>query len=487
MPNNKLSYTNRDIVAIRKDIMKLIPTLTDKWTDYNESDLGMTYVEVLAGVVDLLGYYLDKQALETYLPTVTESKNMKALLSVVNQKPHMAIPSTCYGEFWVQTTDPDITISTIVIPKYTQVSARVSDTSIKYATSETCMIPAGGSRTSVKLIQGEKREVTMTTKNLTKQVIQLQDTTVAEGSVSVIINGEEWREVSDVFLEDEVGKIFSVSEDKNNYAVVKLSYNYEEFLPENQSAPVVITYLSTLGSKGSIITGSVNAILERLYDDDGLEVTDMLGVTNTEESSGGNDRQSLDDLKLMIPKVVRSMDKAVILDDYEVLATNYPGVLKSVALDWSVDKTLVQQPYKVDVYIVPPEGNVPSQALLDEVHNYLSERCCSGIVLSVLSAKYVDIDLRVEVEVSSDAVVAGEVRAGLISEIKSYFSPQNQEFGGSVRLSKLYALIQGYHSTIESVEIVGMTYDILVDKNQFPRLRTLNVSVTPVRSTRRYF
>ena len=51
--NNTLSYTNRDIVSIRKELINAIPKLTDKWTDFNESDLGITLIELMAGVQDM--------------------------------------------------------------------------------------------------------------------------------------------------------------------------------------------------------------------------------------------------------------------------------------------------------------------------------------------------------------------------------------------------------------------------------------------------
>ena len=62
--NNSMSYTGRDIVSIRKELINTIPTLTDKWTDFNESDLGMVLIELMAGVQDMQNFYLDTQALK---------------------------------------------------------------------------------------------------------------------------------------------------------------------------------------------------------------------------------------------------------------------------------------------------------------------------------------------------------------------------------------------------------------------------------------
>jgi len=64
----RLPYLNKDYLSIRRELIARIPQLTDRWTDFNDSDLGIVLLDLFAGVGDMLAYYLDAQAAECYLP-----------------------------------------------------------------------------------------------------------------------------------------------------------------------------------------------------------------------------------------------------------------------------------------------------------------------------------------------------------------------------------------------------------------------------------
>ena len=81
-----LSYTGRDNEDIRQSLIDLVPQLTDKWRDYNESDLGITIIELIAGAQDMQNFYLDNQTFETYIDTAMQDKNIRSLLRAMNYR-----------------------------------------------------------------------------------------------------------------------------------------------------------------------------------------------------------------------------------------------------------------------------------------------------------------------------------------------------------------------------------------------------------------
>ena len=81
-----ISYTGRDNEDIRQSLIDLVPKLTDKWRDYNESDLGMTIIELIAGAQDMQNFYLDNQTFETYLDTAMQDKNIRSILRAMNYR-----------------------------------------------------------------------------------------------------------------------------------------------------------------------------------------------------------------------------------------------------------------------------------------------------------------------------------------------------------------------------------------------------------------
>ena len=71
-----IAYTNKDYESLRRELLGKVPQLTDRWTDFNASDLGVVLLELFCGVGDMLAYYLDAQAAEAFLPTARQRQNV---------------------------------------------------------------------------------------------------------------------------------------------------------------------------------------------------------------------------------------------------------------------------------------------------------------------------------------------------------------------------------------------------------------------------
>ncbi|HPD73552.1 MAG TPA: baseplate J protein, partial [Candidatus Krumholzibacteria bacterium] len=64
MGRASIAYTNKDYDSLRRELLARVPQLTDRWTDFNASDLGVVLLELFCGIGDMLAYYLDAQAAE---------------------------------------------------------------------------------------------------------------------------------------------------------------------------------------------------------------------------------------------------------------------------------------------------------------------------------------------------------------------------------------------------------------------------------------
>ena len=112
---------------------------------------------------------------------------------------------------------PEIFDSDILIPRYTQVTAVLADKSeIKYATQYDISIPAGTEAVEVPLIQGEVNTAYVPVGDLKdNQKIKLTAENIANGSMIVTIDGQEWEEIPDVVVDDVPGRKYSLFEDKH--------------------------------------------------------------------------------------------------------------------------------------------------------------------------------------------------------------------------------------------------------------------------------
>ena len=106
-------YTSRDIQDIRNYLIDRIMELTDKWTDFNESDTGMVLVELMAGLADMLGFYLDKSTLECYITSVKQRKNGAGILALIGYKMKMTNSCVTTGRFVL----PKVYEEDVVIPR----------------------------------------------------------------------------------------------------------------------------------------------------------------------------------------------------------------------------------------------------------------------------------------------------------------------------------------------------------------------------------
>ena len=103
MATQTVSYTGRDVSEIRRELIDMIPTLTSEWTDFNESDLGITMIELIAGAQDMQNFYFDTQAFETYLDTAVQSKNIRSIARAMNYR--IPLKSTASGQLLITFTD----------------------------------------------------------------------------------------------------------------------------------------------------------------------------------------------------------------------------------------------------------------------------------------------------------------------------------------------------------------------------------------------
>lgn len=486
--SNKLSYTNKDIKALREELIEYAKTLTTDWTDFNESDLGMVFIELMTGIADMLNFYLDKQALEVFLSTVKQRKNGKGILSLLGYKFKMVTACTAIINCEVLIGEYE----EFTIPKFSKVPA-MSDYSnsstIMYVTAYDYTVTKDNPKFSLPIIQGEPITVEVATGDIPDNYrIYLQDTSIAEGSISLELDGIPWEEVEDVFLDDVDGPKFSVYETKDDVTYIMLHPSYQNFIPVDTSLKFVITYLNTLGPEGKISAESIFQFGDLQTLPNGYKLNEIISVINPERSSGGANRESLALAKKRAVNNLYTMKTAVVLTDYSDLAETVPGILKAKAIDWSVeDSKYISVPYKVDVYCIPEEGTYCSEYQLQLVKEFLNERKTCTITLNCYNAEYVDIDIDCDIYTTAPESKWSEIISSAEEELIEFFKLPEQsinsdkfsriDFGVGIMYSNLSSTIERSSSYISYIDLKVPNTSITIDAYQFPRLNKVNLTV----------
>lgn len=204
-------------------------------------------------------------------------------------------------------------------------------------------------------------------------------------------------------------------------------------------------------------------------------------VTNPVRAMGGADEEPIEETKRRAPDVLRHRDRAVTIDDYELLARGAAPGIASVrclpprlqtddgpVLDgerrwlkgdpWTYAR-MQRAPGVVNIVVVPDLGPdvaepEPSLALVQDVIRVLDRRRAAATALHVTGPRYVRIMVRAEVEVFTTAIDEGravleDVQAERGRAIREFLHPvhggrdgRGWQVGESVYTTDLYRAIQ---------------------------------------------
>ena len=78
-----IDYTDKDYDALRQALLGLATYRLPEWTDRSAADLGMLLVDLFAYMGDIVSYYQDRIASESFLDTAVERRSIINLLRLI--------------------------------------------------------------------------------------------------------------------------------------------------------------------------------------------------------------------------------------------------------------------------------------------------------------------------------------------------------------------------------------------------------------------
>ena len=199
---------------------------------------------------------------------------------------------------------------------------------------------------------------------------------------------------------------------------------------------------------------------------------DSIEPRNPMPAQGGTASEPMAEVKLFAPGAFRAQrERAITADDYAELAQNNPQVQRAAAeLRW------MGSWYEAHVAIDPWGTETADAALLDAVAAYLFKYRRMGHDLAVVPAKYVPIEVSMEVCVLPDHA-RGAVKAELLKVFSNrryadgtlgFFHPDRLTFGEGVYVSRLITAAQ----QVTGVDTVRLLKLVRLDQSAVPRLAT---------------
>lgn len=458
-----IDYTSRDYASILTDMTNLIPNFSPKWTNRDPADFGMTLLELFSYMGDILNYYIDRAANESFITTATQRSSVLQLASILGYAPTNSTAAT------VTLTFQNSTASPITIPALTQVAtslvANATTTQIVFETDAALTIPAAvsgvnGSAT-VTATQGTtvSNEIIGTSTGNPGQAYALSNTSVINNSIQVTINGLSYTKVDYLIDYSNFDPVFSAFTNANNVTYLTFGDGISGIIPPN-GASIYATYRIGGGAIGNVAANTIKYILSV----PGYSIPAGLSVLNqTGAATGGADNESTDSIRINAPLSIRSINRAVSLSDYSTLAVQVSGVSKAVAT--------ANVYTSITLYLVPAgdpgvaaDNSTATAAFTgaaSNVLNYLLDKAPANTTITFQPPKYAGVYLVITLTVAPkyrQSTVVNNVKAAL----NNLFYIDNVYFGQTISVSDVnYAI-----SNVDGVAYQQVTKMVRADQDQ---------------------
>lgn len=395
-------------------------------TDISEGNVLVIIISAVAAVIEMLHYYIDNAARESFLNSARLYSSVLSHGALVDYLPRGANPATVNivltRELNTDTSQVDSTIpagtifydsngntwqtlSDVVWPKYT--------TQLKLCLSQVELI-TNVSIPATEITNGVDIRVpnTNTTKHISRVGFTLYVGTDKYTLVDTFANCNS--------LNDKVYRLYTTT--SGTYIKFQLGHN----LPAGKN--ITINYYLTLGESGNIQSGSITTVPATIK-----TLGNNVTVNNPEASADGFTEDNIEVLREVISSFTRTGGKAITDKDFVDLAKQVPGV-KDAAIDTSdpSDKVLY-------ITSVTP-GVLPSAQLIANVKKYITDRSTVGDLITVLPANISKLKLDLQVT-GRPGSSESSIKNAILSALYNEYNSSKYGLGNSVRLSDIYALI----------------------------------------------
>jgi hypothetical protein len=519
-----IDYLARDFSSFRKALVDLIPAKVPEWTDRSEADFGVVLIELFAYMGDILSYYQDRLANESFLNTAQERRSVIDHLRLIGYEPQGAAPATARlsvvvgntrnGVVEVRPGDQFATATSrerrsvtfeyveekpllIDLSQLVPDSASKLDGTVRTGFKEaTAVIPVREGRTIVN-------EVIGVSDGTANQRYRLAQPKVLRESIQIVTDttppSPPWRLRKNLafsepaFTEEQLqalqvqGRIastlafsrnpdrdFALETDENEVtAVVFGDGQYGQIPPV--AAPILATYRTGGGSVGNVGARQITIVSRSPQ----LQLL-AAEIFNLDPASGGAERETIEQAVKYAPTVFSSMQRAVTADDYVAQARLFPGVSKAraEATNWNF----------ITLYIAPTgDGELPTDILKRDLLAYFEDKRMLTTFLKIGNPDYVAIEIDATVTAQS-FFKASDVQANAEAAIQNLLDFTNVEFKQILYLSEIYRVLEavpGVHDVFVSrFQRAGVTENltsdgrILMAENEIPVLRQNDLQLT---------
>ena len=490
-----------------------------EYQNFAETDLGVMLIELIAYMGSVLSLKADLLANESFLRTARNRNNVKKLLELIGVRMKGPISAAANARLtfdpkpgWVSPTASKVRIASnkrIISITSSEDNAPITYTIYKVINGD---VETANSTGDIYLYDSEADNYNATvtgqgsvfsnlvllegamvveqgtfTNNEFVKTIQLTQSPVVEGSISVYVNGNTttsgaYSQVENIyFASGETSKVFQVVSNDDYAATVVFGDGTFGVSPAVGDTYLVI-YRIGGGSRGNVANRAINLTLDCDFTTDGVTYQSKSPViVNTSQGVGGSDAETADHAKKYAPLTFRRQDRLVTLPDFKSFANTFISSYGSTGKATAAVRRAYSSANIIDLYVLEKANNLQlrratptyKKNLLDAVNQkkMLTDEIVivDGLVRTLDLAVTINIDKSLR---SKEEVIKARVR----DRILDYFAVDNNDFHKALVISDLnraiFTVDEVRYSTIDN-----LTDNIIIDFNEIIQLNNLNISV----------
>jgi phage-related baseplate assembly protein len=457
----RFQYVGKDYANIVEDcVARIKEAYPDKWNDFYEDSSGMMLVEAFAYIADLLLFYLERQANETYLPTATERQNLLNMCKLVGYRVSNARPAEAGLLFSLHRPHA----RGISIPKGTAVE---SAGGVVFETLEDASVPPGATEAACGAAEGETHDERLGYSDGTAgQGFFLPRATVIE-IISVRVGGTGWDPVESLADQSDASPAYTADIDAFGRARVSFGDGKNGRIPET-GAEISSAYRIGGGARGNVAANTLTAMRDVVADEAGERV--LVSVTNPMPASGGAEPESAERIRMWAPRYFEAQNRCVTQADYETIAMTFQDRdAGAIAKARAVVRERSGEANVIRYYVLAYAENssalaLASQPLKDALLRHVNERKMLTDWVEIEDGAWRPVDIR-----GTLRLVPGVARETAVTRVKNALqalvSAESRQMGEALRVSDVYAAIDNAEG-VESVELLTPAATVSAEANE---------------------
>lgn len=296
------------------------------------------------------------------------------------------------------------------------------------------------------------------------------DPSGAASTLRVSVNGLPWTQAPQLFGAGPADPIYVAQTDDAGQTTVRFGDGSAGARPATGVENITATYRKGMGSAGNVDAGKIMLLPARPLG--------VRAVANPVAASGATDAESLLDIRRNAALPILTLDRIVSLQDYEDFARAFTGVAKALAT-WSwIGRTR-------GVFVtVAGSGGAAISTDGQTYGNLLAAMRTAGdpnVPLRVQSFRDAFFRLAATITLQPGAV-AGATLMAVETALRGAFAFDTREFGQSVAISEVLAVIQG----VTGVRAAQVTQFFRTDDPNGGGLATGLAAAAPMAATARH-